>query len=83
MEIGRHYLWTNFKVARIVMPKDEIGTMMKEYVGTGKHAHDKTLADRNAVNPELGLHVLNCAEGKNLIKNAAMNTAQTSLWNAI
>ena len=50
------------------MPKNEIGTMMKEYVGTGKHAHDKSLEDRNAVNSELGLHILNCALGKILIK---------------
>ena len=50
------------------MPKNEIGTMMKQYVGTGKHAHDKSLEDRNAVNSELGLHVLNCALGKILIK---------------
>lgn len=42
------------------MPKNEIGTMMKKYVGTGKHAHDKRQEDRNAVNPELGLHILNC-----------------------
>ena len=35
---------------------------------TGKHAHDKSLEDRNAVNSELGLHILNCAVGKILIK---------------
>ena len=43
------------------MPKNEIGTMMKQYVGTGKHAHDKSLKDRNAVNSELGLHIFNTA----------------------
>jgi hypothetical protein len=49
------------------MPKNEIGTMMKQYVGTGKHAHDKSLEDRNAVNSELGLHILNCALELNII----------------
>ena len=81
VKIGRHLIWSNFKIPIIEMPGDEVGTMMKQYVGTGKHAHDKSQEERNAVNPELGLHVLLCAEGKNLIKNAAMNTAQTSLWN--
>lgn len=61
IEIGRHYLWTNFKIPKIKMPTDEIGTMMKQYVGTGKHAHDKPQEYRNAVNSELGLHVFNCA----------------------
>jgi len=68
IEIGRHYLWTNFAVPKIELPKTEIGTMMKQYVGTGKHAHDKKLENRNAVNSDLGLHILNCAVGKILIK---------------
>lgn len=68
IEIGRHYLWANFSIPKIEMPKGEVGTMMKQYVGTGKHAHDKTLEDRNAVNAELGLHILNCALEKILIK---------------
>jgi hypothetical protein len=51
-----------------IIDKNEIGTMMKQYVGTGKHVHDKSLEDRNAVNSELGLHILNCAVGKILIK---------------
>lgn len=64
-KIGRHFIWSNFKIPVIELPKHEIGTMMKQYVGTGKHAHDKKQEERNAVNSELGLHVLNCAEGKN------------------
>ena len=67
-QIGRHFIWSNFRIPKIEMPKNEIGTMMKQYVGTGKHAHDKSLEDRNAVNSELGLHILNCAVGKILIK---------------
>jgi DNA (cytosine-5)-methyltransferase 1 len=67
-QIGRHFIWSNFLIPNIKMPKNEIGTMMKQYVGTGKHAHDKSLEDRNAVNSELGLHILNSAIGKFLIK---------------
>lgn len=61
VEIGRHYLWANFTIPMIELPKNEVGTMMKQYVGTGKHAHDKTLEERNCVNAELGLHILNRA----------------------
>jgi DNA (cytosine-5)-methyltransferase 1 len=60
-EIGRHYLWANFTIPKIQLPKGEVGTMMKQYVGTGKHAHDKKIEDRNCVNAELGLHILNRA----------------------
>jgi len=60
-EIGRHYLWSNFSIPKIELPKGEIGTMMKKYVGTGKNAHDKKIEDRNCVNAELGLHILNRA----------------------
>jgi len=62
-KIGRHLIWSNFKIPIIDMPKNEIGTMMKQYVGTGKHAHDKSAEDRNSVNPLLGLHILNSALG--------------------
>ena len=62
-KIGRHYLWSNFNIPLIEQPKGDVGTMMKQYVGTGKHAHDKKLVDRNAVNTELGLHILNTARG--------------------
>ena len=60
-EIGRHYLWANFYIPKIDLPKGEVGTMMKQYVGTSKHAHSKKLEDRNCVNAELGLHILNRA----------------------
>lgn len=62
-KLGRHYLWSNFSIPKIELPKDEIGTMMKEYVGTGKHAHDKKIEDRNCVNAKLGLHILERAQG--------------------
>ena len=43
--------------------EDPFGTMMKKYVGTDKHAHSKPLAERNMVNAELGLHILERAQG--------------------
>ncbi len=61
IKIGRHLIWSSFKIYPIKMPNNEIGTMMKQYARTGKHAHNKTLAQRNAVNPKLGQHILNCA----------------------
>lgn len=76
LELGRHYIWANFKINKIELPKGEVGTMMKKYVGTGKHAHDKSLLERNAVNSELGLHILNTALG--IIKQK--NIEQTYLF---
>jgi DNA (cytosine-5)-methyltransferase 1 len=60
-ELGRHYLWANFTIPKIELPKGEVGTMMKKYAGTDKNAHSKPIEDRNAVNADLGLHVLNRA----------------------
>lgn len=70
-EIGRHYLWANFKIPPIEQPKGEVGTMMKQYVGTDKHAHSKPLTERNMVNADLGLHILERAQG--IIKSNAIN----------
>jgi hypothetical protein len=36
--------------------------MMKKYAGTDKHAHSKSLAERNMVNADLGLHILERAQ---------------------
>jgi DNA (cytosine-5)-methyltransferase 1 len=58
--IGRHYLWANFVIPKIKLPKDEIGTMDIKY---GNKACKKHLTKRNAVNCELGLHILNRALG--------------------
>ncbi len=74
-EIGRHYLWANFSIPKILQPKSEVGTMMKKYAGTDKHAHSKSLEDRNMVNAELGLRILERAQG--IIKNN--NVKQTKL----
>lgn len=79
IEMGRHYLWANFFIPKIELPKGEVGTMMKQYVGTGKHAHDKPLEDRNAVNSELGLHIFSCALGKSFNKK---DSQQQTLFTA-
>ena len=60
LKIGRHYLWSNFNINKIKQPKDDVGTMMPKY---GNKACKKPLEERNAVNSELGLHILNQALG--------------------
>ena len=75
-QIGRHYLWANFIIPPIKQPKGEVGTMMKKYSKTDKHAHKKPLAERNMVNANLGLHILERAQG--IIK--ANNAKQTELF---
>jgi len=73
--IGRHYLWANFKIPPIEQPKGEVGTMMKQYAGTHKHAHSKPLTERNMVNANLGLHILERAQGiikSNVIKQGSL-----------
>lgn len=56
-QLGRHYLWTNFHLPYIKQPKGDCGGMN----GRFQRAKLKTLEERNAVNSELGLHVLRCA----------------------
>ena len=60
VKIGRHYLWSNFNISKIEQPKNDIGTMIK---GHPNRAIKKPLEERNAVNSELGLHILNQALG--------------------
>ena len=60
LKIGRHYLWSNFNITKIKQPKNDIGTMIK---GHPNRANKKPLEERNAVNSELGLHILNSALG--------------------
>ena len=69
--IGRHYLWANFKIPKINLPKNQIGNMMHKNSKYSKNwsnketksniAHNKKIVERNAVNENLGLHILNCA----------------------
>ena len=73
INIGRHYLWSNFFIPAIKQPKDDIGTMIK---GHPNRANKKPLEERNAVNSELGLHILNRALG--IIESKNIN--QTKLF---
>ena len=57
--IGRHYLWANFKIKLIEQPNDSIGRMN----GKNQTASKKSKEERNAVNSDLGLHILNTARG--------------------
>ena len=59
INIGRHYLWANFNIYLIKQPQKTIGKMC----GKNQTASKKTLEERNAVNSELGLHILNQALG--------------------
>ncbi len=61
--IGRHYFWSNFKICPIKQANDEIGRI------TGKNRKYKNITERNAVNSELALHILKCAESKEYAKN--------------
>jgi DNA (cytosine-5)-methyltransferase 1 len=73
IKIGRHYLWSNFNIPIIKQPKDDIGTMIK---GHPNRANKKPLEERNAVNSELGLHILNRA--LNIVNSENVN--QTELF---
>jgi len=61
IKIGRHYLWSNFNIPLINQPKSDIGGMNHK-CGYNK-ACKKPLEERNAVNAELGLHILQQALG--------------------
>lgn len=58
-EIGRHYLWSNFHIPKIEQPKADIGRMN----GKIQSASRKTKEERNAVNHDLGKHILATALG--------------------
>jgi DNA (cytosine-5)-methyltransferase 1 len=57
--IGRHQIWANFKIPKIEMPKNEIGSMDRGW----NTACKIPLSERNKANSNLGLHILNCAKG--------------------
>lgn len=77
IELGRHLFWSNFNIIRTDIKEADINRgNRKEY----SELHGFDLTDfkiesrkdqiyRNCVHPETGLHILNCAVGKNLLKN--------------
>ena len=74
--IGRHCFWANFNIIPISIKEADInrgkisdwqnlhGFDITNYKFTSRR--DKVL--RNCVNPDLGLHILNCAMSKELVK---------------
>lgn len=56
-QIGRHFLWSNFFIPAIPQPKKTIGRMNGDRQNAGK----KRVEERNEVNTELGLHILETA----------------------
>lgn len=58
-KIGRHYIWSNFKIPKIKLPKNDIGSMAKGW-NTACSIH---IDERNKCSPELGEHILDCALG--------------------
>ena len=67
-EIGRHLFWCNFKMPQIKLKKEKA---IAYQTGTnGRYGfnlkgvsvkHDKRQILRNLIDPELGLHIFNCA----------------------
>jgi DNA (cytosine-5)-methyltransferase 1 len=55
IELGRHLIWANFDIPYIEHKSSDI----RKLSGTSKR--DKRI--RNMVDPEIGLHILNCATG--------------------
>jgi DNA (cytosine-5)-methyltransferase 1 len=55
--IGRHYIWSNFPFPDLALPNDSIGKMS----GKNQKANRIPLLERNAVNAELGKHILDWA----------------------
>jgi len=65
-EAGRHYFWSNFNISNIKMQKLDIrygktGGISYGFDLRAKDFGDKRHLLRNCVDPELGLHIFNCA----------------------
>ena len=68
VKIGRHMFWANFEIKVI----NHICSDIRRLSGTSK----KDKLKRNMVDPEIGLHILNCA--RNIITKSNVN--QTELF---
>lgn len=58
-KIGRHFIWSNFKIVPIQMPKNEIGSMDRGW----NTACRTPIGERNKANSELGKHILDTVLG--------------------
>jgi DNA (cytosine-5)-methyltransferase 1 len=72
--LERHYFWSNINIDQTNFEKQKFDIRKKGSIGFGfditkyKIKHRKDQIIRNCVNPELGLHILNCALAKKVIK---------------
>lgn len=72
IEIDRHLFWSNFVITPFEVSRDyNVNRATKEMLAKHhgielpKGTKDQRKLLRNAVTPSVGLHILNCAEGKN------------------
>lgn len=63
-EIGRHLFWSNFRIGNLDHESSDIRKL------SGTSFKDKL--ERNKVDPEIGLYILNCA--RNIIENKTTQT---------
>ena len=83
-QVGRHFIWTNLKLYKFDVDKgtrdhNSIGQNIYGFNLEGKKVNGrKDQVLRNCVDPEIGLHILNCALRKKSIKK---NCVQQSLFN--
>ena len=72
--LERHCFWSNINIEPTNFEKQKFDIRKKGSIGFGfditkyKIKHRKDQIIRNCVNPELGLHILNCALAKKVIK---------------
>jgi DNA (cytosine-5)-methyltransferase 1 len=87
---GRHYFWSNFKMSgfEIKSPPNFIQDdtvegcqRLKDWLGIQyegniyyKENHSPAQVLRNCVHPDMGLHILNCAQGKRMVSNSSQQT---------
>jgi len=81
-KLHRHYYWSNFPINGFEVANDRKHTSITNSstvygfnISDRNIKHDKGKILRNMVDPELGLHILNCALGVRIKKN----TKQTEL----
>lgn len=59
-EVGRHYIWANFIPSNIKLDSIDIGRLNGTTEQRRRNRNNSQI-ERNAVNPKIGLHLLNCA----------------------
>jgi DNA (cytosine-5)-methyltransferase 1 len=60
-QIGRHFFWSNFNLTQFKGKKADIGTFNRDASVFAQKMNKKNQAERNCVEPELGLHIFKLA----------------------